>query len=147
MGRTRWWRSRWTWSTSLPIDTSRIDLQIQKCMLKPAESRQESLTSGNAYISSVLSLSSVRLFATPWSTAHQASLSITNSRSLLKYMSIELVMPSSHLILCHPLLLLTPIPPSIKVFSNESTLCLRWLEFLLATFGCFYPSKIYILNF
>ena len=76
--------------------------------------------------SSVQSLSSVRLFATPWIAARQASLSITSSRSLLKLMSIQLVMPSSHLILCHPLLLLPPIPPSIRVFSNESTLCMRW---------------------
>ena len=72
--------------------------------------------------SSVQSLSCVRLFVTPWITARQASLSITNSRSLLKLISIESIMPSSHLILCHPLLLLPPIPPSIRVFSNESTL-------------------------
>ena len=71
--------------------------------------------------SSVQSLSRVLLFATPWITAHQASLSITNSRSLLKLMPIKSVVPSSHLILCHPLLLLPPIPPSIRVFSNEST--------------------------
>ena len=77
-------------------------------------------------ISSVQSLSCVRLFVTPWITEHQASLSITNSRSLLKLMPIELVMPCSHAILCHPLLLLPPIPPSIRVFSNESTLCMRW---------------------
>ena len=68
------------------------------------------------------SLSHVRLFATPWITARQASLSITNSRSSLRLKSIESVMPSSHLILCQPLLLLPPIPPSIRVFSNESTL-------------------------
>ena len=72
--------------------------------------------------SSVQSLSRVRLFETPWIAAHQAPLSITNSRSLLKLMPIELVMPSSHLILCCPLLLLPPIPPSIRVFSNESSL-------------------------
>ena len=66
--------------------------------------------------SSVQSLSRVRLFATPWIAAHQASLSITNSQSLPKLKSIELVMPSSHLILCHPLLLLPPIPPSISLF-------------------------------
>ena len=76
--------------------------------------------------SSVQLLSRVRLFATPWTAARQASLSITNSRSLLKLMSIEAVMPSSHLILCHPLLLLPPIPPSIRVFSSESALCMRW---------------------
>ena len=67
--------------------------------------------------------------AVPWITARQSSLSITNCRSLLKLMSIESVMPSSHLILCHPLLLLPPIPPSIRVFSNESTLCMRWPKY------------------
>ena len=76
--------------------------------------------------SSVQSLSHVQLFATPWIAARQASLSITNSRSLLKLMSIESVMPSSHLILCRPLLLLPPIPPSIRVFSNELVLRIRW---------------------
>ena len=72
------------------------------------------------------SLSHVQLFATPWIAACQASLSITNSQSSLRLMSIDSVMPSSHLILCHPLLLLPPIPPSIRVFSNESTLRMRW---------------------
>ena len=76
--------------------------------------------------SSVQSLSHVQLFATPRITAHQASLYITHSRSLLKLMPIELVMPSSHLILYCPLLLPPPIPPSIRVSSNESTLCMRW---------------------
>ena len=71
-------------------------------------------------------LSHVRLFVTPWIAARQASLSITNSRSSLKLTSIELVMPSIHLILCHPLFLLPPIPPSIRVSSNESTLPMRW---------------------
>ena len=75
---------------------------------------------------SVQSLSHVWLFATPWIPARQASLYITNSRSSLKLMSIELVMPSSHLMLCHPLPLLSPVPPSIRVFSNKSTLCMRW---------------------
>ena len=77
-------------------------------------------------ISYVQLLSRVWLFATPWTAAHQASLSITNSWSLLKLMSIESVMPSNHLILCHPLLLPPSIFPSIKVFSNESVLCIRW---------------------
>ena len=72
------------------------------------------------------SLSHVRLFVTPWIPARQASLSITNSRSSLRLTSIESVMPSSHIILCRPLLLLPPIPPSIRVFSNESTLRMRW---------------------
>ena len=79
--------------------------------------------------SSVQSLSHVRLFVSPWITARQASLSITNSRSSLKLMSIKSVMPSSHLILCHPLLLLPPVPPSIRVFSNESTLRMRWPKY------------------
>ena len=78
---------------------------------------------------SVQSLSHVRLFATPWTKAHQASLSITNSQSSFKLTSIESVMPSSHLILCCPLLLLPPIPPSIRVFSNESTLRTRWPKY------------------
>ena len=78
---------------------------------------------------SVHSLSRVQLFVTPWIAACQASLSITNSRSLLKLMSIESVMPSSHLILCRPLLLLPPIPPSIRVFSIESSLCMRWPKY------------------
>ena len=79
--------------------------------------------------SSVQSLSRVRLFATPWIAARQASLSITNSRSSLKLMSMESVMPSSHFILCCPLLLLPLIPPSIRVFSNESTLHMRWPKY------------------
>ena len=75
---------------------------------------------------SVQSLSCVRLFATPWTAACQASLSITNSWSLLRLMSIESVMPSNHLIFCRPLLLLPSIFPSIRVFSNKSVLCIRW---------------------
>ena len=75
------------------------------------------------------SISCVRLFATPWIAARQASLSITNSRSSLRLTSIASVMPSSRLILCHPLLLLPPIPPSIRVFSNESTLRMRWPKY------------------
>ena len=85
--------------------------------------------------SSVQSLSRVQLFATPWTAAQQASLSITNSRSSLKLMSIEAVMPSSHLILCHPLLLLPPIPPSIRVFSNDSTLHMRWPKYWSFSFS------------
>ena len=77
-------------------------------------------------LSSVQSLSHVQLFATPWTTTPQASLSITNSWSLLKLISIESVMPSNHSILCRPLLLLPLIFPSIRVFSNESALCIRW---------------------
>ena len=85
--------------------------------------------------SSVQSLSHVQFFETPWIAACQASLSITNSRSSLKFISIESVMPSSHLILCHPLLLLPPIPPSIRVFSNESTLHMRWPKYWSFSFN------------
>ena len=84
---------------------------------------------------SVQSLSGVRLFATPWTTAHQASLSITNSQSLLKVISIELVMPSNHLILCHPLLLLPSIFTSIRVFSSESALCFRCAKYWSFSFS------------
>ena len=90
--------------------------------------------------SSVQSLSHVRRFVTPWITARQASLSITSSRSSLKLMSIESVMPSSHLILCRPLLLLPPIPPSIRVFSNESTLSMRLPKYWSFSFSII-PSK------
>ena len=86
------------------------------------------------------SLSRVRLFATPWIAARQASLSITNSRSSPKLMCIEVVMPSSHLILCRLLLLLPPIPPSIRVFSNESTLHMRWPKYWSFSFSIS-PSK------
>ena len=89
---------------------------------------------------SVQSLSRVRLFATPWIAARQASLSITNSWSLLKLMPIESVMPSSHLILCHPLLLLPPIPPSVRVFFNESTLLMKWPKYWSFSFSI-NPSK------
>ena len=90
---------------------------------------------GSVQFSWVQSLSRVRLFATPWVTARQASLSITNSRSSLKLMSIELVMPYSHLILCHPLIFLPPIPPSIRVFSNELTLHMRWPKYWSFSFS------------
>ena len=85
--------------------------------------------------SSVQSLSRVRFFATPWTAACQASLSITNSRSLLKIVSIESVMPSNHLILCYPLLLLPSIFPSIRVFSNESVLHIRWPKYWSFSFS------------
>ena len=93
-------------------------------------------------ISSVQSLSRVRLFATPWTAAHQASLSITNSQSLLKLMSIESVMPSNHLILCHPLFFPPSTFPSIRVFSNESALHIRWPKYWSFTFSI-NPSNEY----
>ena len=85
--------------------------------------------------SSVQLLSRVRLFATPWIAARQASLSITNSQNSLKLTSIESVMPSSHLILCRPLLLLPPTPPSIRVFANKSTLRMRWPKYWSFSFS------------
>ena len=92
--------------------------------------------------SSVQSLSRVRFFATPWTAAHQASLSITNSRSLLKLMSIESVMPSNHLILCLPLLLTPSIFLRIRVFSNESALRIRWPKYWSYSFSIS-PSRVY----
>ena len=92
--------------------------------------------------SSVQLLSHVRLFATPWTSAHQASMSITNSRSLFKFTSIELVTPSNHLILCRPLLFLPSIFPSIRVFSNESALRIRWPEYWSFSFSVS-PSNEY----
>ena len=96
----------------------------------------------NYQFSSVQSLSCVQHFVSPWTAAHQASLSITNSRSSFKLMCTESVMPSSHLILCRPLLHLPPIPPSIRVFSNESTLYMRWPKYWSFSFSIS-PSNEY----
>ena len=93
-------------------------------------------------VSSVQSLSRVRLFVTPWTEARWASLSITNPQSLIKLMSIELVMSPNQIILCHPLLLLPPILPSIRVFSNESTLHMRWPKYWSFSFNIS-PSNEY----
>ena len=91
---------------------------------------------------SVQSLSRFGLFVTPWTAANQAFLSITNSRTLLKLISIESVMPSNHLVLCHPLLLPTSVFPSIRVFSNESVLCIRWPKYWSFSFSI-RPSSEY----
>ena len=93
-------------------------------------------------VSSIQSLSPVRLFATPWTAGLQASLSITNSQSLFKLMSIEPVMPSNHLILCRPLLLPPSIFPSIRVFSNESVICIKWPNYRNFSFSIS-PSNEY----
>ena len=93
------------------------------------------ITLSRLQFSSVQLLSCVWLFATPWIAARHASLSITNSQNLLRLMSIKSVMPSSHLLLCCHLLLLPPIPPSIRVFSNESTLCMRWPKYWSFSFS------------
>ena len=89
----------------------------------------------NLWFSSVQLLSHVRLFATPWTTVHQASLSITNSRSSLRLTSIESVMPSNHLILSYPLLLLPSIFPNIRIFSNESAFCIMWPKYWSFSFN------------
>ena len=96
---------------------------------------KETIQFSSVQFSSVQSLSCVRLSTTPRIAARQTSLSITNSWSLLRLMYIESVMPSSHLIFCRPVLLLPPIPPSIRVFSNESTLCIRWLKYWSFSFS------------
>ena len=92
-------------------------------------------------ISSAQSLSRVRLFVTPWIAARQASLTITNSWSSLRHTSVEWVMPSSHLILCRPFLLLPPIPRSIRVFSSESTLRMKWPKYWSFSLASFFPKK------
>ena len=102
--------------------------------LKILELRRKSQFLENKF-SSIQLFSHVWLFGTPWTAAHQASLSITNSQSLLKPMSIESVVPSNRLILCHPLLLLPSIFPSIRVFSNESVLCIRWPKYWSFSFN------------
>ena len=112
----------------LPLSLDLVNCNPQWCPGQKAGSPWLLCLSHFTYISSVQSLSRLWLFATPWTAARQASLSISNSRSLLKLMAIELVMPSNHLILCHPLLLLPSIFPSIRGFSNESAHCIRWPE-------------------
>ena len=101
-----------------------------------------SFSSVSVQFSSVQSLSHVRIFATPWTAARQASLSITNSRSLRKLMSIELVMPSNNLILCHSFLLLPSIFPNIRVFSNKSVFYIRWPKYWSFSFSIC-PSNEY----
>ena len=122
----RWWLQPWNWKTLAPwkksYDQPRQHIKKQRHYF---DNKGES----------VQLLSRVQLFATPWIAACQASLSITNSRSLLKLMPIESVMPSSHLILCRPLLLLPPIPPSIRVFSSEAALHMRWPKYWSFSFS------------
>ena len=116
----------------------KVKHESEKVFLKLYIQKTKIMASGpisSVQFSSVQSLSHVRLFVTPRIAARQASLSITNSRSSLRLTSIKSVMPSSHLILCRPLLLLPPIPPSIRVFSNESTLCTRWPKYWSFSFS------------
>ena len=119
------WRREW-----LPTQYSGLENSMD-CVIVEIIFRNHGI--GN--ISSVQSLSRVWLLATPWTAAHQASLSITNSRNPPKPMSIELVMPSNHLILCRPLLLLPSIFPSIRFFSNESALRIRWPKYWSFSFN------------
>ena len=117
-----------------------LKFNIQICVL--TFSRSRSLPSPSVQFSSVQSLIRVWLFVTPWIEACQASLSITKSQSSLKVMPIESVMQSSHLTLCCHLLLLLPIPPSIRIFSNDSTLCMRWPKYWSFSFSIS-PSNEY----
>ena len=110
--------------------------------LKIFVSNKKYVVSNRNQFSSFQSLSPVQLFATPWNVARQASLSIINSQSLLRLMSIESVMPSNHFILCYPLLLPTSIFPSIRVFSKESVLCIRWPKYWSFSFSIS-PSSEY----
>ena len=114
---------KWKWSRAVGSDSSRPH------GLQPTRLLHSWDFPGKSTGVGVQLVSRVQLFVTPWITAHQASLLVTNSRSLPKLMCIESVMPSSHLILCRPLLLLHPIPPSIRVFSNESTPHMRWPKY------------------
>ena len=139
-------RKKWSWHT-LRSNTPNCRLGCLGNFFSPLWvdlagwlSEDHLSTYGLHFFSSVQSLSHVRLFVTPWIAAHQASLSITNSRSSLRLKSIESVMPSSHLILRRPLLLLPPIPPNIRVFSNESTLHMRWPKYWSFSFSIS-PSK------
>ena len=118
----------------LPLSLDLVNCNPQWCPGQKAGSPWLLCLSHFTYISSVQSLSRLWLFATPWTAARQASLSISNSWSLLKLMAIELVMPSNHLILCHPLPLLPSIFPSIRVFSNESVLH-RWPKYWSFSFN------------
>ena len=114
------------------------DLDVQLIVLNQISLEQSRCCQSKKTIhifGSIQSLSCVRLFVTPWTAAHQAPLSITNSRSLLKLMSIESLMPSNYLILCHPLLLSPSTFPSIGVFSNESVLCIRWPKYWRFSFS------------
>ena len=127
------------WISRLPIAEQLASLSVMKTRKLALCSINRKLWLHTVQFSSVQSLSRVRLFVTLWIAARQASLSITNSRSSLRLASIESVMPSSHLILGCPLLLLPPIPPSIKVFSSESALRMRWpIELRIRAYGSWF---------
>ena len=121
-------------SSCLLLPEIKSSLRLKMCHLSVSQ------LLNSLALQSVQLLSRVWLFATPWIAARQASLSITNSQNSLRLTSIESVMPSSRLILCFPLLLLPPVPPSIRVFSNESTLRMRWPKYRSFSFSII-PSK------
>ena len=136
------WLGQWMWAGSVWTDVSEVLARFALASIVPEFHQKFRILSwfqneetGGTNFSSVQSLSHVWLFVTPWIPARQASLSITNSRSSPKLTSIESVIPSSHLILCRPLLLLPPITPSIRVFSNESTLHMRWPKYWSFSFS------------
>ena len=133
-GREAWWAAVYGVAQSR-TRLRRLSSSSSSSLLAPPSGQQ-------SQFSSVQSLSHVRLFSTPWTAAHQASLSITISQSLLKFMSIMLVMPFNHLILCRSLLLPPSIFPSIRVFSNESVLCIRWPQYWNFSFSIS-PSNEY----
>ena len=141
-GEGRWLKTAWYWHFPNSVMSAAWDfLSSRTSAGNPGENSDLSAAcSPLSHFSSVQSLSCVQLFVTPWTAACQASLFITNSWSLLKLMPIESVMPSSHVILWHPLFLLPPIPRSIRVFSNESTLCMRWPKYWSFSFSII-PSK------
>ena len=138
----------WTWVHGQP--GSKLQICLANWSLKACLLTESSLATKTRQIRLDQLLSRVRLIATPWIAASQASLSITNSQSSLRFMSIKSVMPSSHFILCRPLLFLPPIPPSIRVFSNKSTLCMRWpceeLEFQLQSIGVSASASVLPMN-
>ena len=121
-------------ATGMSVDSLAIDL-ILSCTSCAILGKSLNQSKNNSSHFSVQLLSHVRFFTTPWITACQASLSNTNSQSLLKLISIESVMPCNHLVLCHPLLVLPSIFPSIRVFSNESALCIRWPKYWSFSFN------------
>ena len=138
---TTWSKFRVEWGTHFVLQGIWWDRPLNNWMF--LEQMLRSLSLHLLISTSVQSLSRVQLFVTPWTAARQASLSITNSQSLFKLMSIESVMPSNHLILCCPLLLLPSIFPSIRVFSNESVLRIRWPKYLSFSFNIS-PSNEYL---
>ena len=139
------WLDRLTWDNLEFISRGWVSRRLKDCTLRLTEwiqTQRGNIFHIHCQFGSVQSLSRVWLFATPWIAARQASLSITNSWSSLRLMSIESVIPSSHLILCHPLLLLPPIPPSIRVFSNESALRMRWPTYWSFSFNIIRSKEI-----